>query len=195
MIKPRWVPSGIKGLRASAATLRDEDLTIALPSHGRFECDFEAMYAIRVLQRQSRWYAILDGATRFVQLVSASVFIAALCLEHFDLAVYAGAVVMATLSMQAMVRPGQQLAECLRLRNAFVAVRSDAARLTDRQYRHRLHELQTPNRVTIWRWLARSAFSEVCRDLGCSDAPPVTRAPGPNPANISNAGSTHRVPR
>lgn len=195
MIKPPWVPSGIKGLRASAATLRNEDLTIALPSHGRFECDFEAMYAIRVLQRQSRWYAILDGTARFVQLVSASVFIAAFCLEHFDLAVYSGALVMATLSMQAMVRPGQQLAECLRLRNAFVAVRSDAARLTDRQYRQRLRELQTQSRITIWRRLARSAFSAVCKDLGCSDAPPVTHVPERNLANASNAGGSHRAPR
>lgn len=178
MIKPPWVPSGIKGLRASAATLRDEDLTIALPSQVRFECDFEAMYAMRVLQRQSRWYAALDAITRFVQLVSASVFIAAFCLEHFDLAVYAGALVVATLSMQAMVRPGQQVDESLRLRNAFVAVRSDAARLKDRQYRQQLQELQAQSRVTIWRWLARSAFSEVCRDLGCSDAPPVVRTPG-----------------
>lgn len=169
MIKPPWIPTGIKGLRASAATLRDDGLTIALPSQRRFECDFQAMYAMQVLQRQARWYAVMDAITRTVGLVSASVFISAFCLDQFDLAVYAGAVLMLMLVLQATFRPRTQWDDSLELRNAFVSVRTEASRLTDRQYVQRLSELQESSRVNIWRWLARSTCSNVCRELGCFD--------------------------
>lgn len=170
MITPPWIPSGIKGLRASAATLRDDGMTVALPSHSRFECEFEALYGMRVLQRQSRWYAMLDAVTRTAGLVTASAFVAVFCLGKFDLAVYSGALLMLTLFVRAMILPANQLADSLRLRDAFVAVRSEAARLTDRQYSQRLRELQMRSPVKIWRWLARSACVEICQDLGCSSA-------------------------
>ena len=194
MIRPPWIPSGIKGLRASAATLRDDGMTVALPSHSRFECDFEAMYGMRVLQRQARWYAMLDAFTRTVGLVSASVFIAAFCFGQFDLAVYCGALLMITLCIRALILPGTQLADILRLRDAFVAVRSEAARLTDRQYVQRLRELQMQGGVTIWRWLAKSACSEVCNELGCAGSVAVRSSPRDIP-NDSNRGSTFRVAR
>ena len=189
MIKPPWIPRGIKGLRASAATLRDDGLTVALPSHGRFECDFEAMYGMRVLQRQARWYAMLDAVARTAGLVSASVFIGAFCLARYDLAVYSGALLMLTLFLQAMIQPGTQLANSLRLRNAFVHVRSEAARLTDRQYAQRLRELQTQRDVNIWGWISRSACAEVCEELGCSGAMPARAS------RVSGAESTGRVSR
>lgn len=190
MIKPPWIPTGIKGLRASAATLRDDGLTVALPSHGRFECDFEAMYAMRVLQRQARWYAVLDGISRTVGLVSATVFVAAFCLEHYDLAVYSGALLMLTLVLQAMIRPRTQWAESIGLRSAFVSVRTEAARLTDRQYAQRLRELQEPGRVNIWRWIAKSACSDVCEELGCAGAGsvPVSRREVPRISSASGSG-------
>ena len=194
MIKPSSIPSGINGLRASAATLHGDGMTVDLPSHSRFECDFEAMYGMRVLQRQARWYATLDTFTRTVGVVNASVFIAAFCFGQFDLAVYCGALLMLTLCTRAMILPGTQLADVLRLRNAFVAVRTEAARLTDRQYVQRLRELQMESGVTIWRWVAKSACAEVCKELGCAGAVPIRPSQRDLP-NGSNRGSTVRVPR
>ncbi|HKY21425.1 MAG TPA: hypothetical protein VJM31_09415 [Vicinamibacterales bacterium] len=194
MIRPPWIPSGIKGLRASAATLHDEGMTVALPSHRRFECDFEAMYGMRVLQRQAKWCALLDAFTRIIGFVCGSVFIGAFCFGHFDLAVFSGALLMFALCMRAMILSGTQLADLLRLRNAFVAVRSEAARLTDRQYVQRLRELQMETCVTIWRWIAKSACAEVCRELGCADSIPV-RPSHPDLPNASDRGGTARVSR
>jgi hypothetical protein len=194
MLKPPWTPTGIKGLRASAATLHDDGLTIALPSQRRFECDFEAMYGMRVLQRQGRWYAMLDGVARTVALVMSLGFVAAFGLGRFDWAVYSGAILMLFLFMQAFILPGTQVAECRRLRSEFVAVRSEAARLTDRQYAQRLAELQAQTDVRIWRWIARSACIEVCRDLGCS-VPVTRRRSSRDVASLSSPGGAARAPR
>lgn len=184
MIKPPWIPAGIMGLRASAATLRDDGLTVALPSHHRFECDFEAMYGMRVLQRQAKWYAMIDSVCRNMALVSASAFITAFCIGRFDLAVYCGALLTLPLCMQAMILPGTQWAESVRLRTAFVAVRSEAARLSDRKYAQRLGELQMQRSVTIWRWIARSVCAEVCKEHGWS-GPVPGRTPNREPLKDS----------
>lgn len=194
MIKPPWIPVGIKGLRASAATLRDDGMTVALPSHRRFECDFEAIYGIRVLQRQARWYAMLDGVTRTAGWVSASVFIAAFCLGQFDVAVYCGALLMLTLVVQAVSLPGTQLADSVRLRSEFVAVRSQAARLTDRQYAQRLGELQMQSGVNIWRWIARSVCAEVCKQF-CGSGPVSVREVHRGPLKDASQGGPVRILR
>lgn len=134
----------------------------------RFDTLFSLRYAVRVLERQSRFWRHLDGGLRMSAVLSGSASLASL-LTHQPYAVSVAVLgVFAVLqAVEFAVQPGLKAAEAWVARAPYLALLAGQAGLNDARLEEEYQAALMGDGVQAFESLRRIAYNDVVEEKGC----------------------------
>lgn len=137
----------------------------------RFDTLFSLRYAVRVLERQSRFWRHLDGGLRVFATLSGSAALASL-LTHQPYAVsVAVLVVFAVLqALEFALQPGLKAAEAWVARTPYLALLAEQSGLDDARLEAEYQAALLGDGVQAFESLRRIAYNDVVEEKGCDPA-------------------------
>jgi hypothetical protein len=137
----------------------------------RFDTLFSLRYAVRVLERQARFWRHVDGALRLVTIISGSAAFAAMLTQQA--ASVSVGVLLAFAVLQAVefsVQPGLRAAEAWVARAPYLALLSAQHEMDDRELEAAYHDACQRDTVQAFESLRRVAYNDVVEEKGCDAA-------------------------
>ena len=155
-------------LPADPARLKTRSTATAHGSRRRFRTDFETLYAIRLIERQARWYGRLDTALSSAAAVAGAATLGAFAGGWPSLGAAAALVLIASIWTTSHYAPRARWAACNALHAALTRLRAHALELDDTQYEDALIALRDRAGTPVWAALHLPTYHQVCEELGCT---------------------------
>lgn len=134
----------------------------------RFDTLFSLRYAVRVLDRQSRYWRRLDGALRFLTIVSGSASFAALLTQQTPTINSLALILFATLqALEFSLQPGQRSASTWVARALYLDVLAAQAGIDDLALESAYQQALLRDDIQAFESLRRIAYNDVVEEMGC----------------------------
>ena len=135
----------------------------------RFDTLFSLRYAVRVLERQSRFWRRLDGALRFLTIVSGSAAFAALLTQQSPaINAVALAAFAALQALEFSLQPGQRAAMAWVARLPYLEAMADQSAMDDDSLEAAYRAALLRDDIQAFESLRRIAYNDVVEEMGCS---------------------------
>lgn len=136
----------------------------------RADTAFNLRYAVRVLERQHRYWRNLDALVRLTALLAGSAAIATLAAALPGLALLSGIVFAAMQAVEYGLAPAQRAAEALAARQPYADVLAGAAGLDDAALEAALQRVIAADTLVVGKALRLAAYNDVVDEQGLDPA-------------------------
>jgi len=132
----------------------------------RSETLFNLRYAERVLERQARFYARLEGLLSIGELVAGSAALAAFAGQHTPLTVMLGVFFAVMQAVKFVVAPARRQFEALASRNAYATIRAQQSRYDDAALEAAYLAASAADAVVVFETMRHLAYDDVVTEEG-----------------------------
>lgn len=136
----------------------------------RHDTLFSLRYAVRVLERYSRFWARIDGATKLASLLAGSAAIAALGAQSRPLAIFFGVIFALLQALTFGIRPADKSAQGLLARRPYADLLAGEGGYDDAALEAAYQRLVAADELIVPDALRPLAYNDVVIERGCDPA-------------------------
>ena len=132
-----------------------------------FDLRFRLRYAVRVLERQARFWRHVEGISRFLAFLSGTAAFAAIISSNSGLTIAFGVLFAALQGVDFVFNPAAKAAEAREAGKVYAEVLAGPYRNEPEQLEQALLSAQARDDVVVFEALREPAYNDVAKEMGC----------------------------